>query len=159
MRRAGALLCLSIILAGCSSSGDDVASLAVRQLSDNEKQALASSLSQKLGDPGAQFKWMPVIGAPVAESSWIPTLSSTPKARPVAYCALVSERGGPFRVFSGTIAPGSGGDYGSGSIESVDSAPASAGGRGATGKAAAGSSGAAAERCKSLGYSDFSLAK
>jgi hypothetical protein len=147
MRRAGALLSLSVILAGCGSSGEDLPSLAVRQLSDGEKQALASSFSQKIGDPGAQFKWMPVIGAPVAQSSWIPTFSSTPTAKPVAYCGLVSERGGPFRIFSATISPGSGGLYGSGSIESVDSAPAGAAG------------GGAAERCKSLGYSNFNLAK
>ena len=42
------------------------------QFSDGEKQALAHSLSRGR-DGSAQFKWMPVLGTPVAESSWVPS--------------------------------------------------------------------------------------
>ncbi len=160
MRRAGIAFFVCMMLAGCGGSGDEVTrGLSVRQLSDHEKQALASVLSQKLGDPGGtQFKWMPVLGTPVASSSWIPSISGafsgSDKAKAVIYCGLLSERGGPFRIFSATIAPGSGGEYDHGVINDVDSSAPNAG---AAGKPASG--GAAAEHCRSAGYSDFALAQ
>jgi hypothetical protein len=119
-------------------------------LSDHEKQALASSLSQKLSG-GAQFKWMPILGTPIAETSWVPSFSGPEKGRAVVYCGLVSEGGGPYRAFAATVAPGSGGEYDHGTIDSVDGASAGAG------KAPA--SGTAAERCRSAGYSDFRQAQ
>ena len=149
MRRAGIALCLCTILAGCGGSTAEVTrTLSVRPLSEHEKQALASSLSQKLAG-AAQFKWMPILGTPIAESSWIPSFSGKEKGRAVVYCGLVSEGGGPFRVFSASVAPGSGGEYDHGNIDSVDPA--------AGGKAPA--SGAAAEHCRAAGYSDFRLAQ
>jgi hypothetical protein len=54
-------------------------------------------------------------------------------------------------VFAATVAPGSGGEYDHGNIDSVDGAAAGAG------KAAA--AGTATERCRSAGYSDFKLAQ
>jgi hypothetical protein len=136
------------MLCGCGSSDEKATGLDVRQLSDVEKQGLARSLSQKLSDPGsAQFKWMPVLGTPVEGSKWIPSFSSS-KGPPVSYCGLVSERGGPFRAFSATIAQGSGGQYDRGTIDNVDAAAAGAG-----------SHGPVEERCRSQGYSDFNQAR
>ena len=146
MRRTAMALGLCTLLTGCSGTDPGVTfSNAVRPLSDHEKQALASSLSQKLSG-GAQFKFMPIIGAPVVESSWIPSFSGPPKGRPVVYCGLVSEGGGPFRIFAARIAPGAGGEYDHGNIESVDGT-------------APGAGDGAAERCRSAGYSDFKLAQ
>ena len=145
MRRAAAIsLCL--VLCGCGGSDDKPSGLDVRQLSDVEKQGLARALSQKLSDPGgAQFKWMPVLGTPVEGSKWIPSFSSS-KGPPVSYCGLVSERGGPFRVFSATIAQGGSGQYERSTMDNVDESPA-------------GGHGPVEDRCRTLGYADFNQAR
>jgi hypothetical protein len=146
MRRAAAIsLCL--ILCGCGSSDEKPTGLDVRQLSDVEKQGLARALSQKLSDPGgAQFKWMPVLGTPVEGSKWVPSFSSSKPQPPVSYCGLVSERGGPFRVFSATIGQSGAGQYDRGNMDNVDAS-------------ASGGHGPVEERCRTLGYSDFTLAR
>ncbi|SDR52095.1 hypothetical protein SAMN05519103_04443 [Rhizobiales bacterium GAS113] len=153
MRRAIVAISLCLVLAGCGTTDEKQSGLDVRQLSDGEKQALARSLSQKLSDPGgAQFKWMPVVGAPVAESKWIPTFSTSKGSPPLGYCALVSERGGGFRIFSATIAANSGGQYDHGAIDNVEGSAVSPGAPAAT-------HGPVEDRCRGLGYSDFSLAQ
>ena len=101
---------------------------------------------------------MPVLGTPVADSSWIPTFSRT-ESRPVKYCALVSEGGGPYRVFLATIASGSGGQYDHGNIESIEGAPVGASPKGKAGVGAAEPPASTTERCRSRGYSDFALAQ
>ena len=153
MRRAAALISMCFVLWGCGTTDEKSVGLDVRQLSDAEKQSLAQSFSQKLTDQAAQFKWMPILGAPVAESSWIPSFSSiggSKSAPPLAYCALVSEHGGPYRIFSATIAADASGQYVRGTIGGVDAQ--AAGQKGGT------SPGAVAERCRSQGFADFSLA-
>jgi hypothetical protein len=148
MKRAVFALCLCGVLAGCGgTTSSESRAVSIRQLSEHEKQVLASAFSQKLSG-GAEFKWMPILGTPIAEKSWIPSISGPEKGRAVVYCGLVSEGGGPYRVFAATVAPGSGGEYDHGAIDSVD---------GVAGKAPA--SGAATERCHSAGYSEFRLAQ
>jgi hypothetical protein len=113
----------------------------MRPLTQNEKTALAKTLSQSLKDPiAAQFKWLPVA-----------VLGSGP----IGYCGLVnikSSHGGyvGFRRFFAMISKGPKGDY---IIEHIDGISVTSAGNNTEDTTI--ETALTEDNCKEWGYSDF----
>jgi hypothetical protein len=133
-------LLMAAPLAACATAAP-ITQLGNRPLSQSEKTALASSLSQTLKDPGAaQFKWMPL---------------NVTDQNPTGYCGLVNGKnsfGGynGYRPFFAMISKAPDGGYSSGKISYIAGAPTTLFGSDTTDDAIA--NGLTEGSCKHWGY-------